>query len=63
MPTKFRELVKILKADGWEFDHATGSHYTFMHATKGKISVPFHGDNKELRTGTLKAILNKAGLR
>jgi predicted RNA binding protein YcfA (HicA-like mRNA interferase family) len=34
MPTKFLDLVKLLKADGWEFDHASGSHYTYKHPAR-----------------------------
>ena len=63
MPMKFRELAKLLKDDGWKFDHATGSHYIYTHPTKGTVTVPFHGNNIEIKPGTLKAILKKAGLR
>jgi predicted RNA binding protein YcfA (HicA-like mRNA interferase family) len=63
MPTKFRDLVKLLKDDGWEFDHATGSHYTYKHLTKGRLTVPFHGTNVEIAPGTLKNILKQAGLK
>ena len=63
MPTKFRELVKILKVDGWVLDHATGSHYIYKHPTKGTVTVPYHGNNNEIAPGTLKAILKQAGLK
>jgi predicted RNA binding protein YcfA (HicA-like mRNA interferase family) len=63
MPTKFRDLVKMLKADSWEYDHASGSHYTYKHPTKGTLTVPFHGANHEIAPGTLKAILKQAGLK
>jgi predicted RNA binding protein YcfA (HicA-like mRNA interferase family) len=63
MPTKFRDLVKMLKADGWVLDHATGSHYIYKHPTKGTVTVPYHGNNNEIAPGTLKAILKQAGLK
>jgi predicted RNA binding protein YcfA (HicA-like mRNA interferase family) len=63
MPTKFRELEKMLKANGWRLDHATGSHYIYAHPTNGSLSVTFHGNNNEIAQGTLKAILKQAGLR
>jgi predicted RNA binding protein YcfA (HicA-like mRNA interferase family) len=63
MPTKFRDLVKMLKDDGWEFDHATASHYTYKHPTKGRLTVPIHGTNVEIAPGTLKNILKQAGLK
>lgn len=63
MPTKFRELAKILKAEGWVLDRATGSHHIYKHPTKeGHVSVPYHGGNSEIAPGTLKSILKQAGL-
>ena len=59
MPIKFRELAKLLSANGFEFDHATGSHYIYKHPAKGTITVPFHGNNNEIAPGTLKAILKQ----
>ncbi len=55
--------TRCSKAKGWEFDHATGSHYIYVHPADGSISVPFHGSNNEIAQGTLKAILKQAGLR
>ena len=62
MPTKFRDLEKMLRADGWARVRATGSHYIFPHPTKGTVTVPYHGANNEIAPGTLKAILKQAGL-
>ena len=62
-PVKFRELAKMLKDADFVYDHATGSHYTYKHPTKGSVSVPYHGQNNEIAPGTLKAILKQAGLR
>lgn len=63
MPTKFRDLVILLKEDGWRLGHTTGSHRIYEHPAKGRVTVPFHGDNKEIAPGTLKAILKQAGLK
>ncbi len=63
MPTKFRDLLRMLKDDGWEYDHATGSHYTYKHPEKGSVTIPFHGQNNEIAPGTLKSIMKQAGLR
>lgn len=63
MPIKFRDLVKMLKADGWENVHTTGGHYIFKHPTKGTVTVPYHGMNVELKPGTLNSVLKKAGLK
>lgn len=62
MPTKFRDLEKMLKAEGWSLSRTAGSHYVYSHPTKGTVTVPYHGDNKEIRPGTLRSILKKMGL-
>ncbi len=56
-----REVVKALRRIGFVVDHQRGSHI-FLHNLDKNISVvvPAH---KELKKGTLHAILNKAGLR
>ena len=57
-----KELIKILKKDGWIQKNQEGSHKHFIHPTKkGKIQVPCH--NKDLKTGTLNKILKDAGLK
>jgi predicted RNA binding protein YcfA (HicA-like mRNA interferase family) len=53
----------MLRGAGFKFDHAAGSHYTYEHPARGKITVPFHGINMEIAPGTLKDILKKAGLK
>lgn len=62
MPTKFRDLEKMLRADGWMLDRASGSHYIYRHPEKGAVTVPFHGSNKEIAPGTLRDILKLARL-
>ena len=57
-----REIIRLLRADGWEFIIAVGSHHHFKHPTKkGKVSVP-HPENN-LPPGTLKSIERQSGLR
>jgi predicted RNA binding protein YcfA (HicA-like mRNA interferase family) len=57
-----REIIKRLKADGWQAVGQTGSHKHFAHPQKpGKVTVPDHpGD---LKPGTLHSILKQADLR
>lgn len=58
---KPKELLKILKKEGWEIKEQRGSHIQLVHKSKsGKVTVPNH--NKDLKTGTLKSILKQAGL-
>ncbi len=57
----FKRLVKILEANDFDVDHATGSHYILYNKINGKrVTVPFH--NKELPKGTLMSIIKQAGL-
>ena len=55
-----RELVKALHRTGYIIDHQKGSHI-FLHNPEKNISlvVPNH---KEIRKGTLKSIIKRAGI-
>ena len=58
---RFKEIEKIILADGWRLKKTKGSHYQYTHPTKpGKVTIPNHpGD---LDTRTIKSILKQAGL-
>lgn len=59
---KPKEILKILKSDGWEVKVQHGSHIQLTHKIKGgKVTVLNH--NKDLKTGTLNSILKQAGLK
>ena len=59
---KVREVIKLLKDDGW-FAHKTrGSHRHFKHPTKpGKVTVPGKM-GKDVHPRTLNYILKQASL-
>jgi len=63
MPIKVKELLKILREDGWYLVRQKGSHRQFHHPTKtgtvtiaGKASV-------ELPPATLQSVLKQAQLK
>lgn len=57
-----REIIKILKADGWVKHIHKGSHCQYKHPIKeGKVTVPHL--KKSLPIKTLQSILKQAGLR
>lgn len=57
-----REILKILKDDGWEETTQKGSHIQLEHKIKkGKVTVPNH--NGDVGKGTLNSILKQAGLK
>ena len=59
---KSGDLIKELKADGWELVHTVGSHHQFKHPTKpGKVTVPH--PKKDLPKGTVNSVLKQAGLK
>ena len=59
---KVRDVIKLLKDDGW-FAHKTrGSHRHFKHPTKpGKVTVPGKM-SKDIHPRTLNYILKQASL-
>lgn len=60
---KSSELLKIMKKDGWYEVRQKGSHILMQHPTKpNMITVPFHA-SKEVKTGTLQAILKMADIQ
>lgn len=60
---KSREVIKMLKEDGWIFKAQKGSHVHFVHPMKsGKVTVPDHGSN-DIAKGTLNSILKQSGLK
>ena len=59
---KIKELIQILKDDGWHKKVQKGSHLQLTHRVKkGKVTIPVHGG--DIPKGTLNAILKQAGLK
>ncbi len=58
---KVREIIKLLKEDGWFFITQTGSHRQFGHPTKkGRVTVAGK-PSKVLEQETLNSIWKQAG--
>jgi predicted RNA binding protein YcfA (HicA-like mRNA interferase family) len=60
---KVREILRIIREDGWEQVRQRGSHRQFQHETKpGTVTVAGKpGD--ELHPRTVASILRQAGLK
>jgi predicted RNA binding protein YcfA (HicA-like mRNA interferase family) len=59
---KVRELLKLLRKDGWIEQTQKGSHLQLEHPVKkGKVTVPVHGG--DIPKGTLNSILKQSGLK
>lgn len=56
-----RQIIKIMKANGWVLDRISGSHHVMVKDGCRSIPVPLHG-NKDLGIWAQK-ILEEAGIR
>ncbi|MDD4564651.1 MAG: type II toxin-antitoxin system HicA family toxin [Eubacteriales bacterium] len=57
---KGKDLVKLLKENGWQLDRIHGSHHVMKKDNKTEI-IPVH--NTDIPTGLLNAILKRTGLK
>ena len=56
---RFREIERILLADGWRLKAVKGSHYHYVHPNKpAKITVPYRSG--DLNPRTVKSIFEQA---
>lgn len=56
-----KDILKILKADGWEVVRVEGSHHHFRHKKKpGTVTVPH--PNKDFPIKTVISIFKQAGI-
>lgn len=59
---RFREVDKMMKADGWYEVAQVGSHHQYKHPVKpGKVTVPEH-KGKDIAPPLVKQIKKQAGL-
>jgi predicted RNA binding protein YcfA (HicA-like mRNA interferase family) len=56
-----RDIMNILKKNGWKLDRIKGSHHIFEKPGRRPVSVPFHG-NKDLGNFA-KVLLDEAGIK
>ncbi len=60
---KVRDVLSLLKDDGWYLVVTQGSHRQFKHQKKvGRVTVAGK-PNDDLPPGTLNSILKQAGLK
>ena len=56
-----REIMDILKANGWELASVTSSHHVFAKEGRRPVPVPLHGKKDLGDFG--KRILSQAGIK
>lgn len=57
---KGKELVKLLKKDGWVLDRVSRSHHIMVKDGRS-VSVPVH--NTDIQKGLFHAIMKETGLK
>jgi len=57
-----RQLIKIMKRNGWILDRVSGSHHVMIKEGRRSIPVPVHGQ-RDLPKGLVNAILRQAGIK
>jgi predicted RNA binding protein YcfA (HicA-like mRNA interferase family) len=63
MPPKFRDILAMLREDGWILVAQKGSHRQFTHPVKpGRVTVAGH-PGKDASLDTYRSILQQAGLK
>jgi predicted RNA binding protein YcfA (HicA-like mRNA interferase family) len=56
MPTKVREVIRLLEKHGWKEMRSRGSHRHFKHPERAHLITVPGNEGKELAPGTLNAI-------
>ncbi len=57
-----RDVIRLLKNDGWYEVNCVGDHHQFKHPTKsGRVTLTH--PKKDIPLGTLKSIEKQSGLK
>ena len=57
-----RQLIRALERAGFFVHHVRGSHHYLKHPEKPGLLVTVPQHNKDLKRGTLRAVLRQAGI-
>jgi predicted RNA binding protein YcfA (HicA-like mRNA interferase family) len=60
---KVREMIKVLKKDGWYLARTRGRQRQFKHETKPGTVTVAGKPSLDIPPGTLNSILKQAGLK
>lgn len=63
MPTKVKDLLALLQADGWLLVRQRGSHRQYHHPSKAGTVTVSGKSSVEVPPGTLASVLKQAGLK
>lgn len=60
---KVKEVIKLIKKDGWYLVQTRGSYRQFHHLAKSGTVTIAGKENIDVPPGTLNSILKQAGLK
>lgn len=61
---KYKDVVRLIKGDGWVQVRQRGSHRAYKHEKKsGIVTIAYHRLSDEVPRGTLNSIFKQAGLK
>ena len=60
---KIRDIVAILKNDGWVLARSRGSHRQYRHLYKSGVVTLAGKPGDDLAPGTMNSVLKQAGLK
>jgi len=61
---KVKDIIRMLKDDGWYEARQRGSHKQFKHRLKkGVVTIAYHKLSDEIKQGTLGSILKQAKIK
>ena len=63
MPTKVKDLLTLIEADGWFQVRQRGSHRQYHHPSKSGTVTVSGKPSVEVPPGTLSSVLKQAGLK
>jgi predicted RNA binding protein YcfA (HicA-like mRNA interferase family) len=63
MGMKVRDILRLLKEDGWYLDRTKGSHRQFRHPTKSGTVTVAGQESKDLKKAIEQSILKQAELK
>lgn len=63
MPKTAKEVIKLLKQNGFSEVRTKGSHHRYTDGKGHKVTVPFHKLSDDLDPKTYSSILKQAGLK
>ena len=61
---KIKDVIRMLKDDGWYEARQRGGHKQFKHPVKkGVVTIAYHKLSDEIKRGTLTSILKQAKIK